>query len=103
MTPAAAPAGNTGLQTLFADGLHLEDDEPQSGPVIVSGFRVRAPKPCGAALLREANPDRLIESLIRHCTVDGYTSWPAVATAMEAALRELHAEARAALALRNVS
>ena len=91
---AAPNPASAGLQTLLADGLRLEDDEPQAGPVIVSGLRVRAPKPCGAALLREANPDRLIESLIRHCTVDGYTSWPAVATAMEAALRELHAEAR---------
>lgn len=97
--PNASASPSPGLQALMADGLRLEDDEPQAGPVIVSGLRVRAPKPCGAALLREANPDRLIESLLRHCTVDGYTSWPAVATAMEAALRELHAEARKAVRL----
>lgn len=98
-TPHASASHSPGLQSLLTDGLHLDDDEPQAGPVIVSGLRVRAPKPCGAALLREANPDRVIESLLRHCTVDGYTSWPAVATAMEAALRELHAEARKAVRL----
>lgn len=88
---------DAGLQTLLADGLHLEDDEPQAGPVIVSSLRVAAPKPCGRAFLLSADPEHLIQSLTRHCTVNGYTSWPALAVAFEAALREVHAEARAML------
>lgn len=96
MRPAPHPSAtpSPGLQALLDHGLNLSDDEPETGLVVITGIRPAAPKPCGAALLRAENPDALIESLIRHCTVNGYTSWPAVATAMEAALRELHAEAR---------
>jgi hypothetical protein len=93
-SPNAERTHSAGLQTLLADGLCLEDDEPQAGPVIVSGIRVVAPKPCGRAFLLADNPDDLIQSLTRHCTVNGYTSWPALAIAFEAALREVHAEAR---------
>lgn len=75
---AAQAASNTGLQALMSEGFRL-------GP---------APVPIGEPLLRTKSPDTLIERLIRHCTVNGYTSWPAVAVAMEAALRELHTEAR---------
>lgn len=89
---------NTGLQTLQLDGLRLEHDEPhEAGPVIVAGIRVASPKPSGRAFLLADNPDDLIQALTQHCTVDGYTSWPALATAFEAALREVHAEARVML------
>jgi hypothetical protein len=96
-SPNAERTPSAGLQTLLADGLCLEDDEPQAGPVIVSGIRTANPAPCGRAFLLADDPEALIQSRIRHCTVDGYTSWPALAMAFEAMLRDVHAEARVML------
>lgn len=87
-SPNAERTPSAGMQILLDQGLRLNIDDDDDGP---------APKPCGRAMLLAHSPDDLIQRLTRHCTVDGYTSWPALAVAFEAALREVHTEARAML------
>ena len=97
---------SAGLQTLQIGGLRLEIDEPHEagpgpgpgpGPVIVTGIRSATPAPCGRAFLLADDPEALIQSRIRHCTVNGYTSFPSLALAFEAMLRDVHAESRVML------
>ena len=76
-----ALAGNTGLQTLMAEGLRIYGIRPM-------------PTTLGQQMLRAANPDDLIGRLIERHTVNGYTSHAELCKTLEDNLRCLHRHAR---------
>lgn len=80
-TSSAGASLSPGLQTLNTEGLRIY------------GLG-RPTRNTGASLLAAESPEQHINALIARHTVSGYTSHAALCKALEAALRDLHAEAR---------